>query len=125
MIFSKKKPKSPEFDRAAALASKPVRTVEAELKPDDAGGGKLVVKLKNRKWGIFRLPEGATKTFELDEVGVFVWNSLDGKTTVEKLLRSVGTKYKLDLRQAEASTIAFLQTLMKKGLVGLTKDEND
>jgi hypothetical protein len=120
MFGSKKKP---TMSRADALAMKPVSLVEAEMRTDDAGNGRLVVDLQPPRIARWIAPgmKRRSKTFEFDAVGVFVWNHLDGKTSVEHLIRKLAGEYKLDLRQAEASTVAFLQMLMKRGLVGVTK----
>jgi hypothetical protein len=124
VIFSRK-PKKPALSREEALAAKPIRAVEADLDIDEqTGAGKLKVKIEaKRKWVLFRLPAGATKTFELDEVGVYVWKKLDGSTSVESLMRQLAKQYNLDLKQAEASTVAFLQMLIKRGLVGLKTEK--
>jgi hypothetical protein len=120
MIF-KRKPRTAGLTREQALAAKPIRAVEADLETDEqTGTGQLKVKIEaKRKWALFSLPAGATKTFELDEVGVYVWKKLDGHTSVEQLMRLIAKQYNLDIKQAEASTVAFLQMLIKRGLVGL------
>ncbi len=124
MIFSRK-PKKPLLTREEALAAKPIRAVEADLDIDEAtGAAKLKVKIEaKRRWILFTMPAGATKTFELDEVGVYVWKKLDGSTSVESLMRQLAKQYNLDLKQAEASTVAFLQMLIKRGLVGLKTEK--
>lgn len=120
MIF-KRRAKPPKMTREQSLAMKPVQAVDATLNIDAAGNGKLAVPVKPTrmvKW-LVKHVEGRTKTFELDAVGVFVWNQVDGKTSVEQLIRKIAKQYNLDLRQAEASTTAFLKTLMQKGLIGI------
>jgi hypothetical protein len=107
--------------REQTLAARPVRLVEDAVTLDGKGGGKLTVKLRQTKWSgvVFHMPDGATKTFELDEIGLLVWNACDGKTSVRRLVESVAKKYGVSLREAEVSTMAFLQTLAKKNLIGL------
>lgn len=116
-MFGKKKPK---LTTAQALAAKPLKLVEAEMAVDDAGAGKLKVPLKSSRFlgKIFRMPEGATKTFEFDAIGVFVWESIDGRTTVQQLIRKLARKYSLSEREAAVSTNLFLQMLGKKSLIG-------
>ena len=109
-----------KLSREESLAMKPMQLVDAVLSVDEAGNGKLAVPVRPTRvarW-LIRGKEGRTKTFELDPVGVLVWNLIDGKTSVEQLIRKIGKQYTLDLRQAEASTTAFLKTLMQKGLIG-------
>lgn len=116
--------KKPVLSHDEALSAKPVRlTGELTEKPD--GGGTLKVPLappKRMKW-LFKLPAGASKTFELDAVGVVVWQALDGKTSVEQIIKRVAAKYNLSLREAQVPTLQFLQTLIKKGLVGVPAEK--
>ena len=119
MIFRRKQP---AVTRDAALGSKPRRLVEVAVVLDEAGGGKLKVPLAPPRWGrwVFRVPPGATKTFELDAIGVFVWNRCDGRHTVQQIIRKLAAEYRLNLREAEVPTVQFLRTLARKGLIGMT-----
>ncbi len=126
MLFRRRKP---EVTRHEALAAKPVHLADAALARDEGGGGKLKVSLRPPKVGgwLFRMPAGATKTFELDEIGVMVWESCDGKTSVQQIIRRLAKRYNLNQREAEVSTIRFLQMLVKRGLIGMSvpKQESD
>ena len=113
--------KKSSLTNAQALAARPVRLVDAAMSPRPDGGGSLTVTLAppaKAKW-LFKLPAGSAKTFEFDAIGVFVWDALDGKTSVEALIGRVAARYNLNLREAQVPTLQFLQTLMKKGLVGV------
>ncbi len=119
MLFGAKKT---DLSRKDALSARPVQLVQAQVAPaTDDGVTKLTISLKSTRWSgwLFRLPEGATKTFELDELGLFVWNSCDGKTSVQQMIRRLSRERKLTLREVEVATLQFLQTLIKKGLVGI------
>lgn len=110
---------------------KPLRLVDAQLQrvegADDNAGGLLQVKLRQPKWGqmLFRLPEHAIKTFEFDSIGAFVWENIDGKTSVEQIIKRLAKRYDLNLREAQVPTVTFLQTLMKKGLVGIPLEQQE
>lgn len=114
--------RKPSVTRDQALAARPRRLVEAamQLREDDRGGA-LRVPLAPPRWGawLFRVPQGATKTYEFDAIGVFVWNLCDGKNTVQHMIRKLAKEYNLNLREAEIATIQFLQMLARKGLIGL------
>lgn len=115
--------KKPQLSREQALAARPVRLpADPKLEPLPSGGARLTVKLRPSRWGrlLLRLPEsGLPRTFELDAVGLHVWQACDGATTVERLIRSIADEFRLNLREAEVSTLQFLQTLTGKGLIGL------
>jgi hypothetical protein len=127
MWFGRRNKRSRKISREEALESKPLRAAGAELKPTDDGGGKLVVPLRTptRFAWLLRMPAGATKTFELDSLGVFVWESCDGKTSVQQIIRKLAKRYNLGLRQAEVPTVQFLQMLGRKGLIGMSAEEDD
>jgi hypothetical protein len=63
------------------------------------------------------------KTFELDELGKFVWDTCDGKTAVRQIIRRLADRYNLNDREAEVATVAFLRTLTRKGLVGMAIEQ--
>jgi hypothetical protein len=122
MFFRRKQPR---FSSQQALAVKPMRLIEAAMTPLPEGGGMLKVTLQQPKWGrrIFRLPEGATKTFEFDAIGVFVWDNIDGKTSVEQIIKRLSKRYDLNLREAQVPTVKFLEMLIRRGLVGVAMEK--
>ncbi|MFN4242204.1 MAG: PqqD family protein [Tepidisphaerales bacterium] len=118
--FFRRKP-PPRPTRQEQLQARPVRLVEAELTPSEGGGGKITVPVRPgrvHRW-LLRFPERATKTFEFDAVGVFVWERCDGKTTLRRLITDVARHLRISEREAEVATMSFLQLLVKKGLIGL------
>lgn len=118
----------PRITLSQQLAAKPVRLVEARQQRDEKGGASLKVTLKsNGRWNswLFRVPEGATKTFELDALGLLVWEHCDGKTSVQQIIRKLAKQYNLNLREAQVPTLSFLRTLVKKGLIGMTMPDHN
>jgi hypothetical protein len=123
MFFRKRKPR---LSLEQTLSAKPLRLVEADAKEREDGGINLKVSLKQMRFGwLLKMPEGASKTFELDEMGRMVWENCDGKTSVQQMIRKLSKRYNLNLREAQVATITFLNMLTKKGLVGMAvKKEN-
>src|SRR3712207_4383547 len=119
MLFASTK-KSQSQSKARMLAARPTRLAIEE--PIDAGGGnwRITVPLKPKKWAawVLRVPAGATKTFELDPLGKFVWDACDGKTAVRQIIRKLAKHYNLNAREAEVATTTFLRTLASRGLIG-------
>ena len=105
-----------------ALAARPMRLVDADVEEANDGGARLKVRLRHSGVGrwLLRMPEGSTKTFELDPMGLLVWNSCDGKTSVQQIIRKLAKQYNLNLREAEVPTKVFLRTLTRKGLIGIS-----
>ena len=103
------------------LSAKPVRLSDAEPVEHATGQWRLTVPLKPVGWAarFLRVPQNVTKTFELDELGKLVWDACDGRTSVRQVIRNLASRYDLNEREAEVATLAFLRTLMRKGLIGI------
>jgi hypothetical protein len=102
------------------LASKPLRLIDAEPEPAGEGAWRIAAPMRAAPWARLLLRASAlVRKFEFDELGLFVWNACDGKTRVEQIIRQLAKRYNLNPRAAEVSTLAFLQTLAKKSLIGL------
>jgi hypothetical protein len=109
------------LSRQDQLLTMPIRLVDPEITASADGGAKLKVALKQSplaRW-FLKIPTAPTKTFELDPIGVFVWDSMDGKTNVRQIIQKLSRQYGISVREAEVSTFAFLQTLTGKGLIGM------
>lgn len=120
MMLSRK----PKLSRTESLSAKPVKLVAAEVEPTESGA-RLKVEVTPAKWATWfmRTSKTLNKTFELDSLGMLVWNSCDGKNSVQRIIRKLANQYNLTEREAEVGTVQFLQMLAKKGLVGMAVDQ--
>lgn len=111
--------------RQESLAVKPVQLVKAEVEQTGGGGVRLKVKVQPARWArwLVSAPRDMSKSFELDALGVLVWTSCDGRTSVQQIIRRLAKQYKLTEREAEVGTIQFLHLLVKKGLVGMAMQD--
>ena len=98
--------------RKQILASKPIRRADATVNDT-----RITVPIAARRGLLFRIPEGATKTFELDAMGSFVWHRCDGATTVQQIVDQLAEQFEIDRERAEASTLQFLNLLASRGLI--------
>ena len=121
----------PRITKSQMLSAKPLRLSGAQPQAVSETKFHLTVELQPTRvarW-LMRMGGGAggggAKTFELDPLGVFVWQACDGKTPVRQVIRKLARHYNLNTREAEVSTLAFLHTLARKGLIGMqiTTDE--
>jgi hypothetical protein len=55
----------------------------------------------------------------LNEVGAFIWQSMDGKQTVAELSRLVCDEYEVGPDEAQADVAEFLQELDSQGLLAM------
>ena len=60
-----------------------------------------------------------TKRVELDEMGTFVWRSIDGRNSVRAIAEMFAEAYEVQLREAELSVTAFIKTIGQRGMIGL------
>ena len=63
------------------------------------------------------------KQFELDEMGRWLWERLDGRPVVETLIRNFATEHRVTMREAEVAILTFLKLLVKRNLAALAIPE--
>jgi len=118
--------KSPKPTKSDMLAARPLRASTAQEKCVAPGKWQLTLPVRPTRWASFvlRAPRGMSKTFELDELGKFVYDACDGKASVRQLIRKLAKQYNLNQREAEVATVAFLKTLTSKGLIAITMEKH-
>ena len=70
--------------------------------------------------GFFR--SASDKSFDLDELGAFVWDALNGRRSVEALIHLFAEEKRVNAREAEIAVLAFLKTLAQRNLIALAVD---
>jgi hypothetical protein len=110
---------------AQMLAARPLRLSADPPTEHGPGQWRITVPLRPARWASRLLRGGGTtrnltKTFELDELGKLVWDACDGKISVKQIIRQLAARYHLNEREAQVATVAFLRTLMRKGLIGIS-----
>ncbi len=55
--------------------------------------------------------------FELDEVGLFIWKSLNGKHNLKRVAKRIGMSFEVNEKLALKDLIFFVKDLYKKNLV--------
>jgi hypothetical protein len=55
--------------------------------------------------------------FTLNELGTMIWNLLDGRTSVTRIVEAVSTAYDVSPDEATKDTIDFLNSLNSEGLI--------
>ena len=69
-------------------------------------------------------PEPEEKRIRLDQIGSIVWELCDGKRTVKEIVDFICEKYKLLPRETEVSLSTYLNSLVKRGLIGFIVPED-
>jgi hypothetical protein len=104
----------------------PVRNAAVEAEELPGGPVRLSYPLAVKPW-FGRLADKVglwdgrpmTKTVELDEMGAFVWRSIDGGSSVRAIAEAFAREYGVQLREAELSVTAFIKTIGQRGIIGL------
>lgn len=114
----KQQPLTREQSRKAV----PVKNQSVEEKRTEEGQVVLYLPRKERRWikvlsKLVFVPKG--RKVALDELGTAVWDWLDGETNVEQVIKKFADKYRLSKREAELSVVAYLKSLVKRGLIGI------
>jgi hypothetical protein len=108
--------------RAGLLSAVVVRN---ELVQEQAIGDGVRLSAPVERTGLGRVFGGGAgeKRFDLDSLGAWVWQRVDGLRTVEDLIESFAAGQRVNLREAEVAVTAFLKMLVKRGLVALVVPE--
>jgi len=117
---------APPPPREMVFSLRPIRNSAIEWETNEEGEALLRVPLRKDRMGRFiqfwfRLPE--TRSYELDEVGTFVWSLCDGSNSVDAIVRQTGKQYKMNRREVEISVTTYLQELARRRLIGFYQRE--
>jgi hypothetical protein len=110
---------SPQLTREQALDARPLVTRIIAREALEDGGERITVPYQPTGLVkiLLRVPDTATKKFELDALGVEVLNYCDGEKSVKHMAMLFARKHKLDKHEAERAVVSFLETLVKRGVV--------
>jgi hypothetical protein len=76
----------------------------------------LTIKRRTDFLGKFQPPQWERK-IELDELGSFVVRQINGKRTALELVDAFVERFKVNRREGELSTMAFLKSLIERGVL--------
>jgi len=112
---------SNSINREQAMSAKPIAVTPVSRQELPDGGVRLEVPMqptRMQRW-ILRVPNTATRRFELDAFGVEVLKMCDGNKQVRHIVRTFAQRHKLNPHEAERAVLTFLQAMMRKGLVAM------
>lgn len=124
-----KPPPPPVLSREASLSAAVVRSPSVRVEPRSDGGLALYVPFNSSAFveRLSRRLGGGTgeARVELDEMGAFVWEMCDARTTVREMIDRLAEHYRISRKDAEASLTDFLKSLTRRRLIALIipKDE--
>lgn len=117
-------PPRKRLPRKASLACRPRKMPVVRRQEIEDGKLRITVHIKPQRWvKWFTRRSEAERTFGLDPLGREVYEACDGKTTVHKIIENFARTHQVSLAEADISVTTFLKTLVTKGLVAMTLDE--
>jgi hypothetical protein len=126
MEVFKKKSRVPQMSRMEALAYKPVKSLHITEVRLDSGEVLIEYPLAVRPWiaAVAKRLGGPqarvqTKKLQLDTMGTSVWDLVDGKRSVGRIIQIFAANHRLENREAEISVTRFIRELGQRGLLGL------
>jgi hypothetical protein len=122
----RRKGKGVQITREAALKSTPVKNAQVKEERLETGEVLLTYPITIRPWiaGLIRRFGGNAnrvelKKLHLDELGTAVWDLMDGRRSVRRVIKGFAGKYQLHIKEAEVAVTRFLRELGRRGLIGL------
>jgi hypothetical protein len=105
----------PTLKREDFLAARPQRAAGAILERRDDGSALVKIAVSFR-WPL-RAARDSWKTFELDEMGLWVWNACNGAATLLQIINALAKQYGLTVRESEMATTKFMEMLAARRLI--------
>lgn len=78
---------------------------------------KRSIKYRNRKISNRIILMGMRNNFEINEVGNFIWDHLDGKTTIDSIINLTSQEYDSSKDVIEKDVIDFIKFLCEKEVI--------
>lgn len=127
MQVFKKKPVTGHMTRLEALAYKPVKSTQVTETRLETGEVVLeyplavrpLVAAVARRLGKSQQDLVQIKKLQLDVLGTSVWDLVDGKRSVRRMIQIFAETHRLEKREAEVSVTQFIRELGQRGLLGL------
>ena len=123
----KKNPGAGRMTRQEALAYKPVKSSQVTETRLETGEVVLeyplavrpLVAAVARRLGKSQEDLIQIKKLQLDVLGTSVWDFVDGKRSVRRMIQIFAETHRLEKKEAEVSVTQFIRELGKRGLLGL------
>lgn len=120
MALLQSQPETPLLDRARSLQGIPVRHADLSMRRTSTGGVMITARFPRRKaWFARFMPPVIERQVELDEIGAFVMEHVDGKRSVKEIVAAFNARFNLNRREAELCTVDFIRQLAQRRLISI------
>jgi hypothetical protein len=126
MKVFRKKPAAPHLSRTESLEYAPAKSLQiSEIRLETGevvieyplAVRPLIAAVAKRLGGLQGRRQ--TKKLQLDAMGTFVWDLMDGKRSVRTIIQIFAKTHRLENKEAEVSVTSFIRQLGQRGLLGL------
>ena len=110
---------SPTLSKDAALHAVPILSSDIHLQTSTQGFVRISYPIQLKPWLARLLPGNISlpmRTLELDSMGSYVWNHIDGRNSVQNLAEIVTKHYKCHPSEAEHAVATFIRQLGRRGI---------
>lgn len=112
--------KEPRIDRQHSLTGIPVVSEDIIVRQEAPDRMCLVVRRRRGTGFLARFqPPVMEKTVRLDALGAFVFGLMDGHRPVRRIVDEFERRYRVNRREAELSTVAFIKSLAERNLIAI------
>ena len=122
-----RKPSPDALNRTAALGYVPVKNSRIITRRMENGLVRITYPATQNTW-VAKLAKIFVRTtpdrvfvrkLELDPLGTSVWHMIDGRQSVQEIIRHFAAAQQLGPREAEVSVTQFLRELGRRGIIGM------
>ena len=109
------------------LRSRPVRNAGARVEEQDRDH--VIVYVRQKRPGFlipplsWIVPYKRERRAILDKVGTLLWRMCDGERTVEDLVESFRSRYRLTFHEGRAAVTGYLKLLTERGVIAIAAQE--
>jgi hypothetical protein len=83
---------------------------EKDLVTRCVAGETIIVPIKNKVGDLDSI-------YTLNEIGTLIWELMDGKSSVSKIVEVISNTYEVKLEEAERDALQFINSLEKAGMI--------
>ena len=120
------KAKGPAITRTHALKCVPAKSTHVRIDRSKPAETLLAYPVEPRPWMAYLIrrlggptDQTRTKKLQLDALGTAVWDLIDGRRSVQNIIKRFAAQFQLHHKEAEVSVTRFIRELGRRGIIGL------
>ena len=120
-LFSRQQKTS--IDKRQTLHAVPLVKSGVSISRGESGLVSVTLEIKRGRGFLDRFrPLVTEKTYELDEFGTFVIDTINGKTPIIDIAREFQKRFSMSRRECELGVVAFVKLLLQRQIIDVTAE---